>query len=389
MTAPTYFLALLPGLDDQQGHQYDYGRAVQAAVAITGWQYTAAVPITCRIDPLPPQWVRALDRGNYRFDGNLLRKLRSIGVLGASIGECLRTHRPADGQLIVFVEFFNDIQLLALWIGLLRQPPAHLGLWLVYRLPVHQGPRRWAYRLLQALINQRLGQSRVKLMTDSAPLARALEPFFGKPLVVLPIPHGVAGAPEPALSPAWPTPRTRYVAWWPGRAAPDKGLAQLHRLAALSEPVASHWTIVATTEAALQPAPGGPKLHTLPATLSRATYTGWLEEADLVLLPYLAEHYQARTSGIFVEAIAAGKLAVVTAGTWMAQELLAHDLPELIMPWEAPDIWQRLTDLAENTAVRPRLVAMAAAYQRTHNPAGFAAALHQLAATPAEASPLP
>jgi len=372
------FLALLPGLDDQQGHQYDYGRAVQAAVGLAGWPYQAAVPLGCRIDPLPSGWTRALDRGQYRFTGNLLRKAQSVWQLASSIARDLRGARPNAQRAIVFVEFFNYVQLTALVLALARTPRTGLAVWLLYRLPVHEGRLRWAYRALHGALRRLVGQANVVLLTDAAPLAEPLQRLFGQALTVMPIPHAWPGAGEAVTAPSWNTPRPHYVAWWPGRAAVDKGLERLRRLAAEATPEAARWGLVATAEAGLRATAGGPALRALPGALPRAVYWGWLQEADLIVLPYLAEWYHARTSGIFVEAIAAGKPAAVSAGTWMAHEALAHDLPELIVDWDSPPVWERLTELVRDTALRPRLAAMAEQYRQRHTPAGFAKAMQQI-----------
>jgi glycosyltransferase involved in cell wall biosynthesis len=49
-------------------------------------------------------------------------------------------------------------------------------------------------------------------------------------------------------------------------------------------------------------------------------YYRLLAAADVVLCPYDAGAYRARSSGVFAEAVAAGKPTVVPAGTWMARE---------------------------------------------------------------------
>jgi glycosyltransferase involved in cell wall biosynthesis len=49
-------------------------------------------------------------------------------------------------------------------------------------------------------------------------------------------------------------------------------------------------------------------------------YYRLLASADVVLCPYDARAYRARSSGVFAEAVAAGKPTVVPADTWMASE---------------------------------------------------------------------
>ena len=53
-------------------------------------------------------------------------------------------------------------------------------------------------------------------------------------------------------------------------------------------------------------------------------YALYLGESHLVLLPYEAERYGARTSGILAEAVHAGVPMVVPEGTWLSEQLRRH-----------------------------------------------------------------
>lgn len=50
-------------------------------------------------------------------------------------------------------------------------------------------------------------------------------------------------------------------------------------------------------------------------------YKSLITESEIILLTYKAEHYLARSSGIFIEALKAGKAVLMPAQTWMAAEL--------------------------------------------------------------------
>lgn len=50
-------------------------------------------------------------------------------------------------------------------------------------------------------------------------------------------------------------------------------------------------------------------------------YHNRLAQADAVIVPYDADRYQARSSGILIEAMAAGKPVVTSAGSWMATQV--------------------------------------------------------------------
>src|SRR5262249_9737226 len=64
-----------------------------------------------------------------------------------------------------------------------------------------------------------------------------------------------------------------------------------------------------------------PPRHRIPEALDSSEYYGLVNSADLIVLPYRERFYRSRTSGIFVEALSAGKPVVTTAGTWMADHI--------------------------------------------------------------------
>lgn len=55
--------------------------------------------------------------------------------------------------------------------------------------------------------------------------------------------------------------------------------------------------------------------------LSSEAYGALLASADVVLLPYHRDVYEARSSGVFIEAVCAGKIVIVTQDTWMSDML--------------------------------------------------------------------
>jgi glycosyltransferase involved in cell wall biosynthesis len=64
-----------------------------------------------------------------------------------------------------------------------------------------------------------------------------------------------------------------------------------------------------------------PAVTLVTTPLSRDAYFELLGAADIILMPYRAEDYWAKTSGILCEASALGKVVVVPDGTWLATML--------------------------------------------------------------------
>lgn len=68
------------------------------------------------------------------------------------------------------------------------------------------------------------------------------------------------------------------------------------------------------------------QMRRLPVTLheyelSLKEYESFLKRSSLILIPYQLLYYHSQTSGVFCEALGAGKPVVVPRGTWMAKQL--------------------------------------------------------------------
>lgn len=65
----------------------------------------------------------------------------------------------------------------------------------------------------------------------------------------------------------------------------------------------------------------GHNLEILPAEQNHVEYLAAVQRSDMVLLPYDPVEYRGIVSGIFCEAAAMGKVAIVPAGTWIADHI--------------------------------------------------------------------
>ena len=382
---PPVVVSLIVNAGSEEGHPIPYNQAVGDAARQLGWDHLAAYPATCHLSQVPPGWQPALHRITYSTGGGSLLGQRSglpqwgsVWRAAQSIRAYLRANvLPREQPVILFIEFFIFAHLLALVLALLGLPQQRLSVWLLYRLDIHKQPTRRLYRVLNDLIAW-LVRGRLTLLTDSALLARPLHALFARPVQIVPIPHTqLSGPAHRPGHPTGPTGEPLLLAWWPGAVRGDKGIDQLRALARQAAPAAQRVCLAATEAAQLAAVPGGCQVRLLPGGMPRADYLGWLQAADLILLPYDASSYAERTSGIFVEAIAAGKAAPVTPGTWMAHEAIANGLPELVIDWRAGNVWDNLVRLAEDTSVQSRLAAMASRYQAYHSVNSFSAWMAQ------------
>jgi len=370
-------------LDTEQGHIFTYNKCVGESARLLDWNHAAAVRAAARVTRLPEGWELCLGVKNTRFKRGLLSKTEKMFRLVASLATYLRHQtRQHTRPLILFLEWFDPIHLIAFCLALMAVPAReNLWVWILYRLAIHSPTQHLFYRSIHAVLQRLLPAGRLRLLSDSTVVADELTSSFRETVNVVPIPHGAISEGETAALPAWalsPARNGKLVCWWPGQPAAAKGLRHIQRLAASKDDVASRICLVAAQQSNLHPVEGGCEIILVPDALTREEYLGWMQTTDIVILPYDPAVYKERTSGIFCEAISAGKLVAVHSGTWMARELLAYHLDELIVDWERPDLTQTLLTLSTDNGVRARLAAMQAAYQRIHTRQGFAEALRRV-----------
>jgi len=361
-------ISFLFALDTERGHLYEYNKAVGEAARLAGWEHRAAVRAAARVAVLPPGWDLCLGSTTTWLTKGPLARLEKGWRLFLSLAAYLRRQARQDRPIILFLEWFNFVHLLPFTLALatvLRRQA--FSIWVVHRLEAGTDWQTRAnfflLRCLAALVAGRLVH-----LSDSELVARELS-RFGYRVRLLPVPH--TALEEPFGTPIAAA-QTNWVAWLPGQAMPEKGLDHVRRLAALTNPSADSLLLVASQSSGLTQAPGACQVVLLPDVLPRSEYLAWMRRADVILLPYNPAVFRARTSGIFVEAVVAGKLPVVTAGTWMAHELLKYDLPELILDWTSPTVLCDLLRLAHADDVRAKLRRMQSAYAQFHSVPGYA-----------------
>lgn len=215
------------------------------------------------------------------------------------------------------------------------------GTWhFLFRRNIHDGsPLAYslAYvklRLLRAAFARfsRAGGVRARFWTDSEQLTheyRMVSPGFG----TLPIPHTY---PRPERPPAGP-----FTVSYLGDARPEKGYHLLPRVVGdlweshvrpgrarfviqsnFNVPGGEPEAAVARAQLEQRASPGMLDLLTEP--LDPDGYRRALESSSALLLPYDAQKYYARSSGICAEALAQGIPVIAPSGSWLARQFAAR-----------------------------------------------------------------
>lgn len=378
------------------GHPFIYNRSLKEAVESLGWTHWAAVqtidPDRPMVHALPDHWTPCLAGLHYEHIAALPPLRRPIAMqqavfaTTASIVRYIHTVVQPEQQrmqrsVIYFVDFFTVSHLLPLVLAMSRILRHNTSLWLVYRMDVAYRRTAPLYRWMTRYLQRIMPDHALVTLTDSDLLRISISHMLGTPIQTLPIPHAVGWDIDALWTPQpiqHARSRGQQVGWLPGIARTDKGVDVLHKLTRWVGDSAVTFALAASASAGLQATQGGCKVIAVPNELSQQEYGSWLSSCDFVILPYVAQEYAERTSGPFVEAVAAGKPPLVTDGTWMAHELRRFDLEGYIVDFESNDPFLQIHTCLSDITLRSKLAQMQIAYTQHHSVANFAAEIERI-----------
>ncbi len=416
-------------LSDHVGHHFNYARvlATHATRQGFGWRalvkksatsdvlaelsahatFTQGIHEDSPLNPYPAEW--GMLRATYDF---LLANDHFAQELAAGLA-----HAARIGDLI-FLPNATPRQLIGLAL-LLKKHPLFLELRYVLvlrfsvfvatgpladRKPVLDKDTAEKYNMAINLIGSVDTVGAVRFATDSAELAKEYANFTKRTIEVLPIPHTASqsSTPPPPDVPAKKPGVLRVV--FLGDAREEKGFELLPAVvhACAQNPalppvefvfqtfISSHWH--ARMQAVIDQLDQLhlPNVHLLRTALSPETYEAVLHSADLVLIPYDAITYRARTSGPFIEALCAEKPVVAPKNSWMAQQLGTSAAGVTFATGQAADLVHAVQAVLQNLPAHAAAAReLGREFRAFHNPENFLQ--HLMARRPATAtrSPLP
>jgi glycosyltransferase involved in cell wall biosynthesis len=332
-----------PNLKSLHGHYYGYasriGHAAQA-LGVDPWT-VASRAVTLAGGPVPI--VAGLSQNYWEelrpLDGEdpYVHLARSAQCFADEL-EAVLSRLTIDGRDVLFLPYANLAEvegLTRIWHDTGGQPPRIV---LLFRRDLEEqgvdarvGTRTVAVLLRRAIaeLTMRAGGDRVRVFTDSDELTEDHADRLQVRVQTAPIPvdrqFSTVAGPRP--------PHPTVISYF-GDARTEKGYHQLPALADALAPALATGRVRLVLQSNFN-LPGGeagipaarealgahPNVELLLDPLDDHAYCGRMAESHLVLLPYHAERYVARTSGIHAEAIHAGVPVIVPDGTWMAEQI--------------------------------------------------------------------
>jgi glycosyltransferase involved in cell wall biosynthesis len=367
-----------PGLMSRSGHHYPYTEAVSRAANAAG--------------------IRTLVWGHKQISPRIAEPLKAKpvfrvgpygGFFGAScsIGRCLYSNAitaedlkgapdPVGPDDLVFFHTVSDDQLIAIatWLAEIpEQARPRVEVLLRFHPEVHPDPKSRLASYAIGMGALALLSGWVSFSTDTERLSAWFERNNGIFCRVVPIPH------LPRMHAAEDNKAAVPVVAYIGDARADKGFTLLPALASLllerKTPVR---LLVQAGGTTLGPAESevADQLDRMPeiakvvrGSLRTAEYHKLFTRASIILLPYEQARYAYGTSGVFAEAMAAGKPTITTADTWMTDE--ARRLGGAVYGLERPDVQSLAhaieTMLKDLAGLQLRAQQAAAAWGAEHN----------------------
>lgn len=337
---------------DLGGHCLTYHTCLQEAFRSAGISTKFIVPMDCDAPSLPDNWEKSLVFSSETnpfldlFDRHPSYGKRRIFLLDAYDTE----------NLLDFTNAFTEA----------ASPHDQAWFFLRYNFECYALNGLLHSDLLRNLYKQ--FYPRILFLTDTTLLQREVEKKLSAPIKLLPVPH--------TFTPARAPDEERVICWWPGKPRIEKGIDIIQQIVQL--PCPEKFLLRLGYIPGIDNIARRIPLEVLPAILSREEYCEAMAMSHILLLPYAQERYAHSSSGIFIEGVVAGKMPVVTDGTWMCHELRRFGLDDLVIDWKNQNLWQHVADLYYNPRLCSQLQLIQAEYCLFHSSANFSLAISKL-----------
>ncbi|MCK4934691.1 MAG: hypothetical protein KAR79_03800, partial [Simkaniaceae bacterium] len=219
--------ALLPCLNTEVGHIYEYCCSASKAASMSGWKLVGVIPKSCAINNLPDHWIKTLSFDPWDEKRGFLPRIFTVIKNIHPFFRLLKiAKKDSDTQAIFFIE--HGLQHLFGLIIALSLTSYRPELWILHRYTYDtQKTRASIYKFFHKILQWQLGRKKIKLMTDSDLLAKAQQKLFCSKIFLLPIPHTPLN-----LDSQLRKKPSKHLLWWPGGSIrEEKGLNLVQMLA--------------------------------------------------------------------------------------------------------------------------------------------------------------
>ena len=273
--------------------------------------------------------------------------------------------RPISSDDIMLIDGYTFLQLTVLSIFFYFSSRKLNKILIYYRIDISKNViKKILFNLCSLLLKSTCDKYYV--LTDNKKLNNIFKKTYAFKSKVLPIPHILRINTNQTKKN-----KKKFSLWIPGPFRPDKGITN----------TISIINMISNDEKfSIKVNPGFKKFflkkiqnieftHT---NLNQHRYSTMLAHSDAILIPYDHKSYRYRTSGIFLESISAKKITLVSADTWMADELAKNKLGQLIIKdWSNDNFLKLIEKVYYDRKINHYLKNMQKKYLKIHGPKPF------------------
>jgi hypothetical protein len=358
-----------------QGHMKEYHTSLNNVCNELGIKHRVAYYNSDLVQDLPSNWQNCLEIGNLEKSlaeilktQNLASIFKEILNLTKSIYRYIKKNLTKNEISIIFIDRFNALQILSFALSMIRirfsDSRKNIKFLIMYR-GVYRKMQLYYY-LVDFFMKFIFPKNSIIFLTDSQKLKEYLDLFFYKGNhKLLPIPHTF----RLTESKKNDNLQKKTTVWWPGTPREDKGLVFIQKLSNQLSNYKGDLKIqlLLSSQSKILEKSGDFSIKTLSPSLSHEDYRYYFTITDFILLPYDSLRYSHSTSGIFVEAVTAGVLPLVSSNTWMSEELKLFNLTELIIQWEIFEFIEKLNCIRNNLTILEKFKSMSDHYNSFHS----------------------
>ena len=375
-------------LSNFRGHSYNYHSAVRDALKLASIEYKVLIPKTNPIIVKDDMWQANLQIPTILVGDISSKILRFFSYTYYSL--CISVswiffYRKfsKNNNVIVFYETggnFLDEALISIAIKVFGKKPC--AVWYLIRGFPETKKFKYLLKMSIYLAEFLSGRGQLALCTDTVALRDHLIIELKKNVTCLPIPHAYRKSYD------YQAPKQirmdKAKIWGLSCVGESKGENYLANLLKKSDQSFGAQILVRSTFIKKNKISNRSYIHVISSELDAKKFSSLLESCNVVLLPYFGgkgQAYKLSSSGIFVDAVTAGLLPLVTKDTWMECELNRFNLNELVIDWSKYNTFSDLSALidelicAKNTICK--LDDIRHSYANMHSPNGFLKALYQ------------
>lgn len=352
-------ISIIPDLKDGNGHMLFYHKALGDSLKILGIKHSVLY-FSQEMNVELTEWRNCIKIGSLDQSIKIyIKKLNPFQIIIDCINfiDSINKNLTYKNRNILFIERFNLPELYCLGIlSIIKKCP----LVILFRHDQNYLRAAIFYKIIIYIINF-LNNKKLLLLTDSSVLTTNLEKYFHTQINTLPIPLNL-----PKLNKKQEDGMINV--WWPGAPREDKGPEIVLKL--FDELITNKKNIKLFISSELTDKKNSNVVY-LNKYLTDELYLKYLNESDVIFLPYSKIKYKSSTSNIFVEAILLKKKVLVTKGTWMESELKNFGLECLAVDWEKCEIAGKIEDIYRDESIIGKIECMSNLYSKFHSIIGF------------------